>query len=364
MTRDKILIDCRAACNCMIYWKKKRAVENLKHTVRSIAALGGVSRGTVSRVLNNQPDVSPEVRARVLRIIEETGYRKDERFSGGEGIYIGVVVAHWQDEYFTNSTLHGIHMAAREINAGKVALEIRRMNSRSDEEYIHICEELLALGVRGIVLNAPDNIVIAAEIERLHQAGIMVVTYNSDLPDSKRICHVGQDLLKSGKIAAGLMARCISPRDHVLVITGNMEFRSHRVRVDGFLEHLEELGFGSECYQLAECYERYDLTYETVRRAVAAHPQLRGIYMGTENVRACVDALDRVKRRMAVVVNDLTPEAKRFLRRGRIDFVVEQDFSGQVYRAIMVLHELLAYGHHVRQPIINVETSIITRELL
>ena len=67
----------------------------MKHTVRSIAALAGVSRGTVSRVLNNQPDVSPEVRARVLHIIEETGYRKDERL--GDTICIGVIVPHWQD---------------------------------------------------------------------------------------------------------------------------------------------------------------------------------------------------------------------------------------------------------------------------
>ena len=87
----------------------------MKHTVRSIAALAGVSRGTVSRVLNNQPDVSPEVRARVLHIIEETGYRKDERL--GDTICIGVIVPHWQDEYFTNSTLQGIHRAQREIHA-------------------------------------------------------------------------------------------------------------------------------------------------------------------------------------------------------------------------------------------------------
>ena len=73
----------------------------MKPTVRSIAALAGVSRGTVSRVLNNQPDVSAEVRARVLRIIEETGYRKDTRFQGVEKIHIGVIVAHWQNEYFT-----------------------------------------------------------------------------------------------------------------------------------------------------------------------------------------------------------------------------------------------------------------------
>ena len=336
----------------------------MKHTVRSIAALAGVSRGTVSRVLNNQPDVSPEVRARVLRIIEETGYRKDDRFTGGDRICIGVIVAHWQDEYFTNGTLRGVQMAAREINAGKVTLEVRRMNSRSDEEYIRLCEQMLELGVRGLVLNVPDNIYIAAEIERLHQAGVVVVTYNSDLPDSARVCHVGQDLIKSGRIAAGLMARCISPRDQLLVVTGNMEFRSHRLRVDGFLERWKELGFASDSYRLAECYEQYELTYDTVRCALEENPHLHGIYMATENVRACVDALARVRRRVAVVVNDLTPEARRSLRSGRIDFVVEQDFSAQVYRAIMILHELLVYGHSVKLPVVYVNTSIITRELL
>lgn len=336
----------------------------MKHTVRSIAALAGVSRGTVSRVLNNQPDVSPAVRARVLHIIEETGYRKDERFSGSDVISIGVIVAHWMDEYFTNSTLRGIRMAAREMNAAKVVLEVRRMNSRSDEEYIQVCEQLLECGVRGLVLNAPDNIVIAAEIERLYKAGVMVVTYNSDLPESKRLCHVGQDLLKSGKIAAGLMARCILPREEVLVISGNMEFRSHRVRVDGFLQHWEDLGFTSDCYELAECYEQYDLTYDTVRRALETRPRLHGIYMGTEDVRACVDALNGVNRRVAVVVNDLTPGAKRSLRLGKIDFVVEQDFSAQVQKAILILHEFLIYGHRVKYPIVYVDTSIVTQELL
>ena len=316
----------------------------MKHTVRSIAALAGVSR--------------------VLRVIEETGYRKDERFAGGDRICIGVIVAYWQNEYFTNGTLCGIRMAAREINAAKVTLEVRRMNSRSDEEYIRLCEQMLELGVCGLVLNVPDNIYIAAEIERLHQAGVVVVTYNSDLPDSARVCHVGQDLIKSGRIAAGLMARCISPCDQMLIVTGNMEFRSHRLRVDGFVGRWKELGFDSDSYRLTECYERYDLTYDTVRHALEDHPRLRGIYMGTENVRACIDALTRVRRRVAVVVNDLTPETRSSLRSGRIDFVVEQDFSAQVYRAIMILHELLVYGHRIKQPVVYVNTSIITQELL
>lgn len=51
----------------------------MKPTVRSIAALAGVSRGTVSRVLNNQR-CRAEVRARVLRIIEETATEKIHGF--------------------------------------------------------------------------------------------------------------------------------------------------------------------------------------------------------------------------------------------------------------------------------------------
>ncbi|MFN8470979.1 MAG: LacI family DNA-binding transcriptional regulator [Anaerolineae bacterium] len=42
--------------------------------IEQIAQLAGVSRSTVSRVLNNHPSVRPEVRERVLRVIEENDY--------------------------------------------------------------------------------------------------------------------------------------------------------------------------------------------------------------------------------------------------------------------------------------------------
>lgn len=44
-------------------------------TLREIAELADVSRSTVSRVVNDHPSVRPEVRQRVLTIIEQTGYR-------------------------------------------------------------------------------------------------------------------------------------------------------------------------------------------------------------------------------------------------------------------------------------------------
>jgi LacI family transcriptional regulator len=48
-----------------------------KLTLEQIAELSGVSRSTVSRVVNNHISVRPDVRRRVLQIIEETGYHPD-----------------------------------------------------------------------------------------------------------------------------------------------------------------------------------------------------------------------------------------------------------------------------------------------
>jgi LacI family transcriptional regulator len=46
-----------------------------KLTIRQIAKLAGVSRSTVSRVLNNHPNVRPETRERVLHVIDQTGFQ-------------------------------------------------------------------------------------------------------------------------------------------------------------------------------------------------------------------------------------------------------------------------------------------------
>lgn len=46
----------------------------MAYTLEDIARMAGVSRSTVSRVLNNHPYVRPEVRERVLRVVREVGY--------------------------------------------------------------------------------------------------------------------------------------------------------------------------------------------------------------------------------------------------------------------------------------------------
>lgn len=43
-------------------------------TIKDIARLSGYSLGTVSRVLNNHPDVSDKARERVMAVVQEQGF--------------------------------------------------------------------------------------------------------------------------------------------------------------------------------------------------------------------------------------------------------------------------------------------------
>ena len=44
-------------------------------TIKDIARLSGVGIATVSRVLNDHPDVSEETRRRVMEVVEENGFQ-------------------------------------------------------------------------------------------------------------------------------------------------------------------------------------------------------------------------------------------------------------------------------------------------
>jgi DNA-binding LacI/PurR family transcriptional regulator len=48
-------------------------------TIRDVARRAGVAVGTVSRVMNNQPDVNSELRDRVMRALKELDYRPNAR---------------------------------------------------------------------------------------------------------------------------------------------------------------------------------------------------------------------------------------------------------------------------------------------
>lgn len=340
----------------------------MKVTAQWIADQCGVSRGTVDRVVNGRANVAPEVRERVQKMVNEYGYRtpsQRQAARAGRGAYrIGFIIPSW-DPFFTRRIRDGIRTATQRRFAGDVIVLIEELNNRSARAYFEAISRLEARRIDGMVVTAPDTPAMADEIARLTKSGIQVVTCDSDVSDSQRLCHIGQDMVKSGRVAAGLLAP-YTPGGEVLVVTGNREFTAHGLRVRGFLDRLHEICGEDVPTQVIECVERYDLTYDGVFEQLRHNPRIRGIYMANESVRGCMDALERAKpqHHVHVVCHDVTPHARQYLEQGRLDFIIDQDFSAQATRAIEVLAHTLRTGEQPRQQVEYTRMSIITRELL
>lgn len=111
---------------------------NTKKTlnIKKIAELAGVSKATVSRVLNNYPHISPEMRDRVLQVINETGYARNpiaRMLTANRSNMIGLVIPTgakfvFSDPYFPKLT-EGISRAA---NQHKLTLSLFLFHSEDD----------------------------------------------------------------------------------------------------------------------------------------------------------------------------------------------------------------------------------------
>ena len=207
---------------------------------------------------------------------------------------------------------------------------------------------------------------VRAAIEQAVQQGVTVITYDADVPHSGRLCHAGQDLVRAGAIAAGVMARLIRPPEHVLIVTGNLRMEAHKGRVDGFCRRLLELGFSEDAYRVIETNEMPELTGELVAQALQADSRLHAVYMACQPLSGCIAGIRKARRttRPHIVCNDLTPTAKRYLREGTVDFVIGQSFSQESFHAVLAMYQMLLRGVQPKRELYYTDLRLITQEML
>jgi DNA-binding LacI/PurR family transcriptional regulator len=123
-------------------------------TIGDVARLAGVSRQTVSRVVNDLPRVHPATRERVLDAVSRLGYRPNvmaRRLAGGRSRVVGVV-GFDTILYGPAATLLGVERAARERGYG---ISIVTLEAVTPAGMTAALESLADRSVAGVVVLAP-----------------------------------------------------------------------------------------------------------------------------------------------------------------------------------------------------------------
>src|SRR5512145_3062250 len=123
---------------------------NRRPTIKQVAKVAGVSTQTVSRVINDRPDVASETRERVLLTINELGYQPSalaRSLIQQRSYTLGVVTAGLK-HIGPSRTLNGITSAAEEAGYALLLKELPRFDA---EDIVPIFQSLLFRHVDDII---------------------------------------------------------------------------------------------------------------------------------------------------------------------------------------------------------------------
>jgi LacI family transcriptional regulator len=276
-------------------------------TIADVAARAGVSKTTVSRVLNGRGELDRETAARVRRVIEEMGYVPSARAVGlarGRTCIVGMLIPSltwpWMGE-----VLQG---AVDVVETAGYGLLLFTCN-RGEESMRQFASQVSAQSFDGLLVIEPEGTL--DYITKLHRGGLPVVLID-DRGHQPLFPSVATTNRAGGESAARHLLEL--GRRRPLVVTGIEAFGCTQERLAGFAEVYAAAGLPLDPRLVVEGDFTFDSGRDAVRRlaevgigfdAVFAHNDLSA----AGAIQAIREAGRRVPDDVAVVGFDDIPYA-------------------------------------------------------
>ncbi|MBX5456499.1 MAG: LacI family DNA-binding transcriptional regulator [Thermogemmatispora sp.] len=206
-----------------------------KVTIEDIARLAGVSKATVSRVLNERSNVKAETRERVLRVMQEQGFVPSlaaAGLAGGRSRLVGVLTPP-----FTQPTVPEILRGVAEA-IEHTDYEIVLYSTNAGQSPTTIVNRILALGLTSCLLVIQPG-PLTPRLLQLASQGLPVVVIDDQGPPPE-LPSVGIDNRVSAYQATMHLIRLGYRR--IAHLQGPAEFRCAQERYQGYRQALEEAG--------------------------------------------------------------------------------------------------------------------------
>ena len=207
---------------------KKRA------TIKDVAALAGVSAATVSRALDDRPEISSETKERVRSACAQLGYVPNAAARGlaGHATHtIGLVLPDISNPYFS-----GMATAIEETAAAHGCRVFLSNSLRKEDRELRAIENLVARQVDGILVNP-----VSPESQLRHRevlGGLPCVYLGANHDESPSYVMADNE---TGAYAAARYLIRLGHRD-ILFFGGRTTSRTREQRIRGFRRALAEAG--------------------------------------------------------------------------------------------------------------------------
>ncbi len=339
---------------------------NDKVTIKDIAEATGVSRGTVDRVLNNREGVAEETRKKVMNKIKELNYRPNKlaKFLALQNTYDLRVIIPSMPEVFYSQVREGIKTAHDELKDFGIRVNLypdKITKSYPEKKFI---EQAITAEADGIVILPIKTELMKEPINKAVKKDIPVVTLISDLKDSERVCYVGLNNIKGGRLAGELMGKLLNGYGKVAVFVNYLFNSCNYKRYSGFTEVINNYP-DIDIVSKLENEDEDEIAYKKTEYLLETYPDLSGIFVTNVCSGGVAKALmdNDLQGKIRLIGFDITEEISRFLKKGVIYATIWQDPFNQGYQAMRCLYEYVIEGKKPASEILTKPRPIFIESL-
>jgi len=340
-------------------------------TMKEIARLAGVSRGTVDRVLNKRGSVNPETERTILEIAKELNYTPNV---AGKNLAVRkkklkfgfILFGAANSDSFFKDVVFGIKSRAIDLSDFGVTIEIRETDIDTPGQQVKIINELVELGINGLAITPINHLDVAESLRKLSNAGIPVVTSNNDIPDCGRLAYVGSNYYKNGETAAGLMNLITGGKANIGIISGSSQVLCHSERIAGFTERANEAFPNLIIVDEAANKDNDKESYAATLSMLKNHPEIDAMYLTTAGVSGICNAVCELGLggKLSIICFDATASTCQLIQNGVIKAAIAQQPIIQGTLPLEILMNFLCMGTLPEKELNYTEIEIKIKESL
>lgn len=339
--------------------------------IKEIAALAGVSRGTVDRVLNNRGGVNEGTAHKIREIAIMANYIPNKAGKTlaikKRGMKLGMMLLNSPSKNpFIADVLQGAQKQSKELEDYGVSVEFRQTMIGTPEQQLACIDELRDAGIHGLAVMPENDARIQRKLLELKECGIPVVTVNTDIADAGRMAYVGSNYYKAGETAAGLMSMITGGAAQVGIVNGAENVLCHTARIEGFRHRIHERYQGLEVVKVICNHDDEFESLEKTKALLTEHPEISALYLTAGGVYgACRAVMDLgLSGRIKVICFDTVPTTQEMLINGTILAAIDQQPMKQGSLPLKILFDYLAIGQEPESEYYFTQNDIKTLESL
>ena len=311
--------------------------------IKDIAQLSGVSVGTVDRVLHNRGRVSEDALKKVMAVLEQIDYKPNliARTLGANKSYrIAALIPNPEQDSYWASSKAGISQAEAEWLRYGVTVQPYFFNLYDKSSFKEVAESVKQASPDGILVAPIFYHETLPYFQQFKEQGIPYVLFNTNIPEVNPLSFIGQDLYQSGKLGAELMHMAQNGESGLLAVlhvNEDLDNSVHLVEKEkGFREYFIEKAPSGYVVETLNLNNSEDLATENQLLMLLNHPDLRGIFVSTSTGTSVISSLleKHNKKNIKVVGYDMLEENIRFMQKGIIHFLINQNPKRQAFLGI------------------------------